>query len=135
MTFCAGDGAAAVLRCVVAAVLVLIVAAVRTVAGDGWWLAIPLVCFEVLWWYCARFVRSLQGTMDAVRIRVQYGVLWKRETTVPLRALRTFETFVPPLHRIFRCRTVVLRFAGGSVWLPLLCEQTAQQLARRLEAG
>ena len=37
------------------------------------------------------------------------------------------------LHTVFRCRTVVLRFAGGCVWLPLLDEHVAARLTQRLE--
>lgn len=135
MSFGAGKGAAAILCLVSAAGLLLIAAVLRLWVGDGWWYLIPLAAYGVLRWYTARWVQSLGGTADEKHIFVRYGVLWRRETVVPLRALRTFETFVPPLHRLFRCRTVVLRFAGGSVWVPLLAEETAQKLARRLETG
>ncbi len=133
MTFDAGRGAVAVMRSAVVVVLLIAAAVVRMVIGDGWWYAIPLLIYSGFWWYCGRFAKSLSGEMRGAYIRIRYGVLWHRETCVPIRALRTFETFVLPLHRIFRCRTIVLRFAGGSVWLPLLDESTAQAVARKLE--
>lgn len=102
-----------------------------------WWplwcgcgVALPLFLCSV--WYAPRLTRSLRGVLTPQAIHAVYGVVWTREWYVPLEALRTFEVWTPPLHRLFRCRTVVLRFAGGCAWLPLLARQDADRLAERL---
>ncbi len=133
MTFSAGVGARAVLRTIVIAVTAAVVVLLRWLTGSLWCLVpVPLV-LPLIVWYLPRLTESLHGEMDHGRVYVRYGILWRRETVVPLSALRTFETWIPPLHRLFRCRTVVLRFAGGSVFLPLLDEKTACRLTARLE--
>ena len=133
MTFCAGAGAKAVLRVILIGVTALSVFLLRWLVGAFWWcLPLPLSVF-LFWWYLPHLTGSLYGKLDTERLYVRYGILWRRETVVPLSALRTFEAWTPPLHRLFHCRTVVLRFAGGSVFLPLLDEKTAQTVAARLE--
>lgn len=96
----------------------------------GWVAALPLVVFGML--YTRRLARSLHALLVPQAIHAVYGVVWTREWYVPLEALRTFEVWTPPLHRLFRCSTVVLRFAGGCAWLPLLARQDAHRLAERL---
>lgn len=96
----------------------------------GWSVALPL--FLCGMWYAPRLTRSLRGALAPQAIYAAYGVVWTREWYVPLEALRTFEVWTPPLHRLFRCRTVVLRFAGGCAWLPLLARQDADRLAEWL---
>lgn len=85
------------------------------------------------WWYVPAFCRTLSGRFDGTAVRVHSGVIWRHHTLVPLSSLRTFEVWAPPLHRVFGCRTVILRFAGGSTWLPLLDAATAKALATLLE--
>lgn len=133
MTFSAGVGALMVLRTVVIAVTAVAVALLRWLTGSFWSLVPMVLAVPLLVWYLPRLSRSLYGEMDHERLYVRYGVLWRRETVVLLGALRTFEAWTPPLHRLFHCRTVVLRFAGGSVFLPLLDEKTACRLTARLE--
>ena len=84
-------------------------------------------------WYPPRYCRSMQGVFDGEAVRAVQGVLWKKELFVPMTALRTFEISSTPLQRYFGCRTVVLRFAGGAAWLPLLAEDMAYALTRALE--
>ncbi len=96
----------------------------------GWVAALPLFLFGM--WYAPRLTRSLRGALAPQAIHAVYGVVWTREWYVPFEALRTFELWTPPLHRLFRCRTVVLRFAGGCAWLPLLARQDADRLAEWL---
>ena len=60
-------------------------------------------------------------------------MLFKKELYIPLSSLRTVESWATPLHRAFRCRTIVLRFAGGAAILPLLPAAEAGELARLLE--
>lgn len=138
MEFFAGNGAVALLRTAVS----LIAAAVVTcaaVAAPVWspflW-GIPLVAAvwaASVFWHIPRFKRSVWGTFDGGNVRIAYGVFWQREIYVPLSALRTFEIWAPPLHRLFRCRTVVLRFAGGAALLPLLGCDTAAALTEALD--
>ena len=85
--------------------------------------------------YPRRFAATLYGTVDACAVTVHSGVWWKREMRLPLSQLRTFECWTFPLGRILDCSVVVLRFAGGSVWIPLIpCEQ-AERLTRLLSEG
>ncbi len=133
MTFVAGAGARAVLRTAVIAVAASAVVLLRWLTDSLWCLTPAVVAVLLLVWYLPRLTRSLYGEKDDKRIYVRYGVLWRRETVVPLSALRTFETWTPPLHRLFHCRTVVLRFAGGCAVLPLLDNGTAARLTARLE--
>ena len=133
MTFGAGAGARAVLRTAVIAVTAAAVVLLRWVTNSIWCWTPTLVAALLIVWYLPRLTRSLYGEMDDKRIYVRYGVLWRRETVVPLSALRTFETWTPPLHQLFHCCTVVLRFAGGCALLPLLNDETANRLTVRLE--
>ncbi len=133
MAFSAGVGARSVLRTIVIAVIAVVVVLLRWLTGSLWCLVPISLAVPLVVWYLPRLTRSLYGEMDHERLYVRYGVLWRRESVVPLDALRTFETWTPPLHRLFHCRTVVLRFAGGSVVLPLLDEKTACRLTARLE--
>lgn len=133
MTFGAGAGALAVLRTAVIAVTATVVVLLRWLTDSLWCLAPTVVAVLLLVWYLPRLTCSLYGEMDDKRITVRYGVLWRWEMVVPLSALRTFETWTPPLHRLFHCRTVVLRFAGGCAVLPLLDDDTANRLMARLE--
>lgn len=139
MTFCAGRGAVRVLR--TAVVVGSIVITVLLWLPSRWWLWWP-------WWVCVaplpilglltvryipRLVSSFHGVFDAHAVRARYGLLWRRDVFVPLDSLRTYEVWTPPLHRLFGCRTVVLRFAGGAAWLPLLDSADAYHLTTRLE--
>ncbi len=133
MTFGAGAGACGVLRTAAVAVTAAVTVLIRRIT-DAFWCLIPAgIAVFLLAWYLPRLTRSLYGEMNDKRIVVRYGVLWKWQTVVPLHSLRTFETWTPPLHRLFHCRTVVLRFAGGCAVLPLLDNATANRLTARLE--
>lgn len=101
------------------------------------WLWLPAtalvpVTLIAVFWYPRAYVRSLRGSYDGVAVRVVKGVFWQKETLVPMPALRTFECFTLPLGRLFDCHTVVLRFAGGTALLPLLCGKDAEQLTALL---
>ncbi len=133
MSFGAGAGAQSVLRTAVIAVTAAVIVVFRWVTDSLWCLTPTVVAVFLLVWYLPRLTRSRYGEMNEKRIYVRYGVLWQWETVVPLGALRTFETWTPPLHRLFHCRTVVLRFAGGCAVLPLLDADTANRLTARLE--
>lgn len=133
MTFFAGAGARDVLRTAVIAVAVGIVMLLRWLTGSLWSLTPLIVVLPLTVWYLPRLVSSLYGEINQERLYVRYGIVWRREAVVPLSALRTFETWTPLLHRLFHCRTIVLRFAGGCVFLPLLDEKTACRLTAYLE--
>ena len=133
MTFVAGTGATAVLRTVIIVVTAILAGFLRWLIGSLWCLVPIAFAFPFLIWYVPRLTDSLYGEMNRERLYVRYGLVWRRETVVPLHALRTFEAWTPPIHALFGCRTVVLRFAGGSVYLPLLDEKTARKVAERLE--
>ena len=79
-------------------------------------------------WYPPRFARTVCGCFDGKMIRVQMGVLWRRHIFVPRDALRNFELWRPPLHRLCGCSTLLLRFAGGTVLIPFLPYQSADRL-------
>ncbi len=139
MEFRAGTGAVWVLRTVLLAA-VLLAATVLWLPSLLWtdWptacAVLPLFTVPLGWWYTKRLTRSLHGAVTKTAVRARYGVLWRRELFVPVAALRTFEVWTPPLHRACRCRTVVLRFAGGAAWLPLLDKEDADRLTAWLEA-
>ena len=95
--------------------------------------AVAAATVAVCFWYPTRFVRSFRGSCREEALRAEIGVLFKKELYIPLSSLRTVESWVTPLHRAFRCRTIVLRFAGGAAILPLLPAAEAGELARLLE--
>lgn len=139
MQFAADDGAKIVLRVWIAAAGLIAVALSAAVAGffSPWLLWITgfigvLTVFLSLW-YPPRYTDSLRGSCDGVAIRAVKGVLLRREVFVPLAALRTFEINATPMQKYFRCRSVVLRFAGGAVLLPLIPKKQAEQLAAIIE--
>ena len=133
MTFGAGTGAPSILRTAVIVVTVAAVVLLRCLTDSLWCLAPTVFAVFLLVWYLPRLTRSLYGEMNDTRIYVRYGVLWRWETVVSISALRTFETWSSPLQRLFHCRTVVLRFAGGCTLLPLIEAETADRLTAKLE--
>lgn len=84
-------------------------------------------------WYPRRYADTMRGSFDGKAIRAVTGVFTKKNIYVPIGALRTFETVTTPLQRLYGCRTVILRFAGGSAILPLLPTEQAQRLTAALE--
>lgn len=136
MCFEIGSGALWLLRTVWTAFVFLIAAAARLLSVQP-----PIVVAvtagigTIGWWYAARWSRSLQCSVDRHAVCVRYGVLWRCEALIPLSALRAVEVWTPPLHRAFRCRTVVLRFAGGAVCIPLLSSADAKRLCGFLESA
>lgn len=139
MTFQAGEGARRVLRLWIALAGVLGAGLTGLLAGllHAWLLLmiIPIGCVTLFLflWYPQRYAASLKGGFDGEAVRAQMGVLWKRQIFVPMQALRTFETWQTPAQRIFRCRTLILRFAGGAAILPFLPDTDAGMLTRMLE--
>ena len=139
MTFRAGDGACKILMLAIAAGSVLLAGLIGLAAGLLTpWLLLLLIPVDaagvfLFFWYPPRFVASVEGSFDGKAVRARMGVLWKRDIFIPMNALRTFEGWAPPLHRMWKCRTIVLRFAGGSAALPLLSEQEAGRLIQMLE--
>lgn len=124
---------------------ILFTAAVAAIAGTLWILlqlwnihpeTIAVALFLLIpigWWYAGRWCASLSVRTTETAVLVKYGLVWRRELFVSLASLRTFEVWTPPLHRVFGCRTVVLRFAGGAARIPLLAEQGAERLTAWLE--
>lgn len=88
--------------------------------------------FGVLW-YAPRYAGSLHGSCDAQAVRAEKGVFWTQKLFIPVSSLRTVESWATPLHRLCRCRTIVLRFAGGAAFLPFLPEEQAERLTALLE--
>lgn len=76
---------------------------------------------------------SLHGSCDAQAVRAEKGVFWTQKLFIPVSSLRTVESWATPLHRLCRCRTIVLRFAGGAAFLPFLPEEQAERLTALLE--
>ncbi len=139
MTFQAGEGARRVLRLWIALAGVLASGLTGLLAGllTPWLLLLTalvsvLTVFLFLW-YPQRYAASLKGGFDGEAVRAQMGVLWRRQIFVPMQALRTFETWQTPIQRLFHCRTLILRFAGGAAILPLLPDPDALMLTRMLE--
>ncbi|MBP3435641.1 MAG: PH domain-containing protein [Clostridia bacterium] len=141
MEFRAGKGAVWILRVTLVAVNVIVAVLLWLPSCFWpwwpWWSCLfPVVAVLPLWlFYLPKLTRSLRGSFDSYAVRASYGILWRRELFVPVDALRTYEIWTPPLHRLFDCRTVILRFAGGSAWLPLLDRRDAYVLTARLEVA
>lgn len=139
MTFHAGEDARKILMLAIAAGSVLLAGLIGLLAGLFTpWILLALVPAALAGvflfiWYPPRFAASVEGSFDGEAIRARMGVLWKREVFIPMNALRTFESWAPPLHGIWKCRTVILRFAGGGAMLPLLSEEEAGRLVEMLE--
>lgn len=129
MTFSASRSACWVL--VSAALIPMPIVSMGLYTVGGWWWPLPPATVWVL--YVPFLVRSIVGDCRPEGIYVRFGVIWRREMRVPFSTLRTYEIWAPPLHRVFRCRTVILRFAGGSVWLPLLATETAAMIVAYVE--
>lgn len=139
MTFTIGNGAKNWLRSVwtllITAATIGIFLFLRWRAYPHWWLWLGwLIGWTIgIFWYVPAYCRSLKGWLDGTAVHVEDGVWWHRHTMVPLSSLRTFEVWSLPLHRLFGCRTVILRFAGGSTRLPLLDTETVARLTALLE--
>ncbi|HPU58802.1 MAG TPA: PH domain-containing protein [Candidatus Avimonas sp.] len=84
-------------------------------------------------WYPPEYARHFKGSFDGYAIRATTGVFIKKELFVPVKALRTFDLCSTPVQRLFGCRTVILRFAGGAALLPLLPAGQAEKLVSELE--
>ncbi len=140
LTFSADKNSETVLALWIAAAGVLITGLAGCLAGlfTPWLLLLAaltgaLTVFAALW-YPPRYAAALHGSFDGTAVRAVKGVLWKRELYVPASALRTVESGSTPLQRRCHCRTMVLRFAGGAVLLPLLPEEETERLSKALEA-
>lgn len=136
----ADSGARKVLMVWISAAGMIAVALISALAGffTSWLLILSgligaLTVFAFLW-YPPRYVSSMNGSFDGTAVRAVKGVIWKQELYVPVSALRTFEISATPVQRLFRCRSVILRFAGGAVLIPLLPKQQAEQLEKIMEA-
>lgn len=139
MTFRAGDGARRVLMVLIALLSVAAAGLVGLLAGlFSTWLLLGLIPvaatgLAAFLWYPPRFAAGLSGSFDGTAVRASVGVLWRKEIFVPMNALRTFECWKLPFDRFWRCRTIILRFAGGATMLPLLREEDAIRLVEQLE--
>lgn len=140
VSFAAESGAAKVLTVWITAGGIAVVALSAAIAGlfAVWLLAftgvfIAAVVFAAQW-YPPRYAAALKGRFDGMAVHAVKGVLWKREIFVPAGALRTIEISSTPTQRLFGCRSVILRFAGGSSVLPLLPKQQAEALVGSIES-
>lgn len=140
MEFEAGKGSVNILAAYISLLTVAVAALIGLLAGWLYtpllWLLLPLlsVASFLLLYYPRRFAATMRGRFDGTAVRMVSGVWLRKETFVPISALRTYECWTPPLHRLWHCRTVVLRFAGGAAVLPLLSEEQADRLTRQFEA-
>ena len=81
----------------------------------------------------ARYVGRFRVSFDGRAVRAVSGVFVKKELFLPADAIRAFEVCSTPAQRLFGCRTIAIRFAGGAAFLPLLSKEQAEQLADALE--
>ncbi|HBT65700.1 MAG TPA: hypothetical protein DEB10_13670, partial [Ruminococcaceae bacterium] len=84
-------------------------------------------------WYPHRYADELHGSFDGKAVRATTGVFTKKRIFVPVNALRTYELCSTPLQRLFGCRTMILRFAGGAAYLHHLPKDQAEMLTAALE--
>lgn len=139
MHFTVGRGAVKVLTVWICAGGITATALISALAGliTPWLLvgssiAGTATIFAALW-YPPRYADVFSGSFDGVAVRATIGVIRRQQIFVPIKALRTFELCSDPVQRIFKCRTIILRFAGGAVYLPLLPETQAFELAQNME--
>ncbi|MDD2362793.1 MAG: PH domain-containing protein [Oscillospiraceae bacterium] len=83
--------------------------------------------------YPPKYASVMKVDFDGIAVKAVTGVFIKKQLFVPMTALRTFELCSTPVQRFFGCRTVILRFAGGAVFLPLLPVKQAEELVAALE--
>lgn len=139
MQFWAGDGAPRVLRVWIAATGVAATAFCGLIAGlfTPWLLVLcgltALLTVFLFWWFPGRYADSVHGSFDGTAVRATKGVLWRRQVFIPMNALRTFELLDTPVQRHFGCRTMLIRFAGGTAVLLLLSWRDAERLEKLLE--
>lgn len=98
----------------------------------GSWVVGAVTVFAAIW-YPPRYASALKVSFDGIAIRASIGVFRKQEIFVPIKALKTFELCSTPVQRLFKCGTVILRFAGGAAYLPLLPAAQAKDLTDALE--
>jgi membrane protein YdbS with pleckstrin-like domain len=139
MQFAANNDAKKVLMLWIAGVGILATALISLLAGLFTPLllrgsaVVGLVTIAAVLWYPPRYVSQMSGSFDGTAVRAVKGVFFKQELFIPVTALRTFESSATPIQRLFHCRTIVLRFAGGAVMLPLLPSEQAFTLMKALE--
>ena len=109
-------------------------------AGFLWlpllWLQLPL-WLAGLWGVCVYptlWAQRSGGELQNGQLYIRRGVCWRREWRIPLSALRGLEWWESPLHRFADCRTLILHYTGGRVFLPLLPREQAMVLWEQLEA-
>lgn len=140
MQFAANKGAARVLSVWISAIGIAATSLISALAGLITPLFIPLsvisgiITVIAAVWYPTRYAELLHGSFDGSAIRATTGVFIKKQLFVPIKALRTFELCSTPVQRLFGCRTVILRFAGGAAFLPLLPADQAEKLVSELES-
>ena len=137
MHFEIGRGAVWLIRTVWSLLTLLVAVAMHLLfsVGTTFAFAVAVGVWSFGWWYAACWSRSLFGSVNKNVVYVRYGVLWRREALIPLSALRVVELWASPLHRVFRCRTAVLRFAGGAMRIPFLSQKDATRLCGFLESA
>lgn len=137
MDFKIGSGAVWLLRTIWSMIIFLIAVTVQMLFSLR--ITILYLCALVLggigWWYAGRWTSSFYGSVSTHTVYVRYGILWRREALISITALRAVELWTPPLHRLFCCRTAILRFAGGAIQVPFLSRADARRLCKFLESA
>lgn len=72
--------------------------------------------------------------IDSEAIRVREGLLWVRESIVPIERLHKIEVSQGPVARMFKLSTVCVTTAGGDVDISFLKEEKADEIAETLKA-
>lgn len=111
----------------VAAVLLLAgKAALWCAAGVGG--AAVLVCI----WLPPR-IRRLRCTLTGSHVTVRSGLLWKRQSSMALRNVRSVRLIEGPLGGRWGLNLVILSGLGGSLGIPLLSRSDCRSLLLALE--
>ncbi len=71
--------------------------------------------------------------IDEEALRVRKGLLWIRETLVPIERLHKIETSQGPLDRFFKLSSLTVITAGGDAVIKFLPEEEAMELAEALK--
>jgi membrane protein YdbS with pleckstrin-like domain len=137
--FFAGKGAKKVITVWISALGIAATALVSALAGLTTPRLLPLAfvfgaaTVAAAFWYPPRYVGRFRVSFDGRAVKVVSGVFVKKELFLPADAIRAFEVCSTPAQRLFGCRTIAIRFAGGAAFLPLLSKEQAEQLAAALE--
>lgn len=102
-----------------------------TVPAGGLSLTAALSLLFLLW-YPPHYLRSRRVSAGRY-LRVSAGLFWRRQSGLPLTAVRRLTRLETPLSRLFHCRSLLLHYPGGWLLLSALDYRTSDALETAFE--